>query len=150
MAKREKVINENEIGEIIVDAAVTVHKELGPGLLESIYEIIFAQTKDYAGKLIFVKKGETLSYQYHQEKEETIFLFKGRLRITHAKNKKKSHEKIGNAIEELYQENLDEYCGLLAGHFIEGENYEKGAEYSRLAVKKAEKELTQGYFNAWG
>ncbi len=55
------------------------------------YEIIFAQTKDYAGKLIFVKRGETLSYQYHQKKEETIFLFKGRLKITHAKNKRKSH-----------------------------------------------------------
>jgi mannose-6-phosphate isomerase-like protein (cupin superfamily) len=55
------------------------------------YEIIFAKTKDYAGKLIFVRKGETLSYQYHQKKEETIFLFKGRLEITHAKNKKRSH-----------------------------------------------------------
>ncbi len=55
------------------------------------YEIIFAHTEHYAGKLIFVKKGETLSYQYHQKKEETIFLFKGRLNITHVRNKKKRH-----------------------------------------------------------
>lgn len=55
------------------------------------YEILFARTPEYAGKLIFVIRGEQLSYQYHKKKEETIFLFKGRLKITHEKNGKKSH-----------------------------------------------------------
>jgi GxxExxY protein len=36
-------MDENEIGRIIVDAAVTVHRELGPGLLESVYEAILAR-----------------------------------------------------------------------------------------------------------
>ena len=31
-------MNINEIGTIIVDAAITVHRLLGPGLLESCYE----------------------------------------------------------------------------------------------------------------
>jgi GxxExxY protein len=31
-------MNENMIAREIVDAAYTVHKELGPGLLESVYE----------------------------------------------------------------------------------------------------------------
>lgn len=35
-------MNENEIGKEIVDSAVKIHKELGPGLLESVYEIIMA------------------------------------------------------------------------------------------------------------
>ncbi|RZB31963.1 MAG: hypothetical protein SRB1_01582 [Desulfobacteraceae bacterium Eth-SRB1] len=35
-------MTENEIAEIIVDAAFQVHKRLGPGLLESVYEVIFA------------------------------------------------------------------------------------------------------------
>jgi len=35
-------MNENEIGKIIVNSAVTLHKELGPGLLESVYEVILA------------------------------------------------------------------------------------------------------------
>jgi GxxExxY protein len=35
-------MTENEIGTIIVDAAVAVHRELGPGLLESVYEVILS------------------------------------------------------------------------------------------------------------
>jgi class 3 adenylate cyclase/tetratricopeptide (TPR) repeat protein len=53
--------------------------------------------------------------------------------------KKKLHETVAGAIEDLSQANLEEYYGLLADHFIKGEHYEKGAEYSRLAARKAEK-----------
>lgn len=35
-------MTENEIGTIIVDTAVHLHKALGPGLLESVYEVILA------------------------------------------------------------------------------------------------------------
>jgi GxxExxY protein len=35
-------MTENEISKIIVDLAVAVHRELGPGLLESVYEIVLA------------------------------------------------------------------------------------------------------------
>jgi len=35
-------MKENEIGTIIVDTAVHLHKALGPGLLESVYEVILA------------------------------------------------------------------------------------------------------------
>lgn len=34
-------IKEDQIGKIIVDSAFSVHQYLGPGLLESIYEICF-------------------------------------------------------------------------------------------------------------
>jgi len=33
-------MNENEIGTIIVDCAVKMHKRLGPGLLASVYETV--------------------------------------------------------------------------------------------------------------
>jgi len=35
-------MTENEIAKIIVDAAFHVHKRLGPGLLESVYEVVLA------------------------------------------------------------------------------------------------------------
>jgi GxxExxY protein len=35
-------MTENEIGKIIVDAAFQVHKKIGPGLLETVYEVILA------------------------------------------------------------------------------------------------------------
>jgi len=35
-------MSENEIAKIIVDAAFQIHKKLGPGLLESVYEIVLA------------------------------------------------------------------------------------------------------------
>jgi class 3 adenylate cyclase/tetratricopeptide (TPR) repeat protein len=56
-----------------------------------------------------------------------------------SKRKKQLHEEIGNAIEDLYKENVTEHYEVLAEHFIEAENYEKGAEYSRFTERKAEK-----------
>jgi GxxExxY protein len=33
-------MNENEIGDIIIDTAVNLHMNLGSGLLESVYEVV--------------------------------------------------------------------------------------------------------------
>ena len=35
-------MTENEIGKLVVDCAVNLHKALGPGLLESVYEVLLA------------------------------------------------------------------------------------------------------------
>jgi len=35
-------MTENEIGRQVVDAAIAVHREIGPGLLESVYETVLA------------------------------------------------------------------------------------------------------------
>jgi GxxExxY protein len=35
-------MEENEIGSIVVAAALALHRELGPGLLESVYEVVLA------------------------------------------------------------------------------------------------------------
>ncbi len=35
-------MTENEVGKIIVDSAIAVHRELGPGLLETVYEVVLA------------------------------------------------------------------------------------------------------------
>jgi GxxExxY protein len=36
------VVDENPISQQIVDAAYRIHKSLGPGLLESVYEVVLA------------------------------------------------------------------------------------------------------------
>jgi mannose-6-phosphate isomerase len=43
------------------------------------YELHWAKTDRYVGKLIHVNKGHALSLQYHRKKDETIFLFTGKL-----------------------------------------------------------------------
>ena len=35
-------MTENEVSKVVVDAALTVHRALGPGLLESEYEVVLA------------------------------------------------------------------------------------------------------------
>jgi quercetin dioxygenase-like cupin family protein len=42
------------------------------------WELWFAYSKKYVGKIIFVKKGHRLSKQYHRFKHETIYTDKGR------------------------------------------------------------------------
>jgi predicted ATPase len=53
--------------------------------------------------------------------------------------KKELHNKIGQSIVQVYKDNLHEHYGVLAEHFISSENYDKGAEYCKLAGRKAEK-----------
>lgn len=43
------------------------------------YELHWAKTERYVGKLIHINKGHALSLQYHNLKDETIFLWGGRL-----------------------------------------------------------------------
>jgi mannose-6-phosphate isomerase len=41
------------------------------------YELIFAHTDKYAGKILHVNAGEALSLQYHERKDETLYLLQG-------------------------------------------------------------------------
>ena len=43
------------------------------------YEVWWAQTDRYVGKILHVNEGESLSLQYHEVKDETILLQSGRL-----------------------------------------------------------------------
>lgn len=42
-------MSENEIGTVIVDCAVGLHRALGPGLLETVYEVILARELEKRG-----------------------------------------------------------------------------------------------------
>ncbi|MCP2605325.1 cupin domain-containing protein [Candidatus Aminicenantes bacterium AH-873-B07] len=57
------------------------------------YELLFALTNSYAGKVIKINAGHRLSYQYHEIKEETIYIHEGEMKLVVEKNGKKK-EKI--------------------------------------------------------
>ena len=45
------------------------------------YELIWALTDVYCGKLLFVKAGQSLSLQFHREKDESWYIESGRARL---------------------------------------------------------------------
>ena len=45
-------MKENEIGDIIVATAIFLHKKLGPGLLETVYEAILADLLSKKGLIV--------------------------------------------------------------------------------------------------
>jgi mannose-6-phosphate isomerase len=45
------------------------------------YEIIYAMTDRYCGKVLFIRKGEQLSLQFHRRKDEVIYVHEGRIEL---------------------------------------------------------------------
>lgn len=45
------------------------------------YEIIWAKTDKYVGKVLHINEGEALSLQYHNHKDETILVKSGRIKV---------------------------------------------------------------------
>jgi len=45
------------------------------------YELIWALADEYCGKILFVKAGESLSLQFHREKDESWLVHSGRAQI---------------------------------------------------------------------
>ena len=45
------------------------------------WELIWAHADEYVGKILFVKAGESLSLQFHNEKDESWYVQSGRARL---------------------------------------------------------------------
>ena len=45
------------------------------------HELIWAHTDRYVGKILHIKKGHSLSLQYHRVKDETVHLLSGSMRF---------------------------------------------------------------------
>lgn len=43
------------------------------------YELIWAKTDRYVGKILHIEPGHLLSLQYHEKKDETIFVLRGEI-----------------------------------------------------------------------
>ena len=53
----------NEIGKVVLDAAITVHRELGPGLLESAYQFALKRELELRGLYVRPKVPVELIYK---------------------------------------------------------------------------------------
>jgi len=70
MVWRAKV-TENEVAKQIVDAAFRVHTSLGPGLLESVYELVLAYELEQRG--LRVTHQQPIAVVYHGMRAEMGF-----------------------------------------------------------------------------
>jgi len=64
------------------------------------YEIIWAHTDRYVGKVLHIDAGHALSVQYHNRKDETIYLLSGEM---------KYWVKLGDELEDVRLEQGDAF-----------------------------------------
>ena len=64
-------MRENEIGESIIGTAINIHREIGPGLLETVYEVILADQLRKRG--LKIKRQMTIPVKYQGIKFEEGF-----------------------------------------------------------------------------
>jgi len=61
------------------------------------HEEVFAETPSYVGKILFIRRGEALSLQYHEVKEETLRVLDGALDLV-----------VGDDVETLETHRLED------------------------------------------
>jgi len=109
---------------------------------ELIKEITALPEKEILSRLSTLKDSELLYERGIYPQSTYIFKHALTREVVYdsilTKRKKQLHEEIGKGIEGLYRDNIDQHYGVLAEHFTESENYEKAAEYAKLAGKKAQ------------
>jgi mannose-6-phosphate isomerase len=59
------------------------------------YELWWARTDRYVGKHIHIDKGHALSLQYHQKKDETIFVWAGRILFEYEEGGERRSREMG-------------------------------------------------------
>ncbi len=102
---KNKTMTENEIGKIVVDCAYQVHKELGPGLLESTYEACLLYEIEKAG--LKTESQKALPVIYKDIKLEVMY----RIDI-HVKNKVLVELKSVEALNDVHMAQILTYLKL--------------------------------------
>jgi class 3 adenylate cyclase/tetratricopeptide (TPR) repeat protein len=122
----------------VLQAGSVIEREFNYILIKAVTEL---SEKELLSHLSILRDSELLyergltpdsSYIFkHALTQETVY------NSILLRRRKELHAKIGNKIEEIYNDNLEKYYALIAEHYIKGEHFEKGYKYSRLARKKA-------------
>ncbi len=59
------------------------------------YELRFARTERYAGKVLFIRAGQQLSLQYHERKDEAFLVHGGTLELVLGRGAEQRVERLG-------------------------------------------------------
>jgi mannose-6-phosphate isomerase-like protein (cupin superfamily) len=59
------------------------------------YELRFARTDRYAGKVLFIKAGSQLSLQYHEHKDEAFLIQSGQLELVLGRDREQRTVTLG-------------------------------------------------------
>jgi GxxExxY protein len=90
-------MTENEIGTIVVEEAITLHRELGPGLLEFVYEVCLSKALEQRG--LAIQRQQPIPIEYRGIRFEEGFradvVIDGKviLEIKSVEKTTRSHEK---------------------------------------------------------
>ena len=57
------------------------------------YEILWAHTDRYVGKILHIEPGQLLSLQYHEKKHESIYVLRGRMLFRYKGTEGEWHER---------------------------------------------------------
>ena len=63
------------------------------------YEILWAHTDRYVGKILHIEKGQVLSLQYHEQKHESIYVLSGKMIFRHEAGGSAAGRKVGTLPE---------------------------------------------------
>lgn len=58
------------------------------------WELVWAESEHYVGKILHIEAGEALSYQFHRVKDETIYLLAGVLDLEWAENENSARQRV--------------------------------------------------------
>ncbi|HOZ23133.1 MAG TPA: GxxExxY protein [bacterium] len=64
-------MTENEIGTLVIEKAIAIHRDLGPGLLESVYEAVLCHELVRAG--VKALRQVPIPFSYHDVKFDESF-----------------------------------------------------------------------------
>ena len=123
----------------IMQVASVIGREFAYRILQSIVEM----REDLKSQLLSLQGLEFISEKALFPELEYIFKHALTQEVAYnsllKKQRKRIHEKIGTAIEDLYPEKLEDYCELLAYHFGQSDDKNKCWGYLYRANQKAAK-----------
>lgn len=85
------------------------------------YEKIWARTDRYVGKILHINAGHALSVQYHERKDETVYLLSGELRYWIATAPVRTSEELAGATFEEVRLRVGDAYRITPGtvHYME-------------------------------